>query len=75
MMLRGKSVAIKVGQIGEETFGIRVDGVDPGISFSTVTAALVDADKLRARGYRSVVIFDRSSGCVVKHVIPEPDQV
>ncbi len=53
-------------------FGIRVDGRDPGVNFSSVSDAARDANTLSALGYKSVVVFDRLSGRVVEHVSPDP---
>ena len=43
-------------------FGIRVDGLDAGVKFPTVSDADESAKALRARGHRKVVIFDRRTG-------------
>jgi hypothetical protein len=53
-------------------FGIRVDGRDTGISFPNLGEAQGGAIRLCAHGYLSVEIFDRASGTIVQHVIPNP---
>ena len=53
-------------------FGIRVDGRDTGISFPRVAEAEGGARQLFAHGYKRVEIFDRVSGNIVAHVIPNP---
>jgi len=53
-------------------FGIRVDGRDVGITFSSAPDAEGGADRLFAHGYKKIEIFDRASGSVIKHVSPSP---
>jgi hypothetical protein len=55
-------------------FGIRVDGRDAGISFSTVADAEGGAHRLSAQGYKQVDIFERLSGRVVEYVSPRPSE-
>lgn len=53
-------------------FGIRVDGRDAGISFSSVADAEGGAQRLSAQGYKHVDIFERMSGRIVEYVSPRP---
>lgn len=53
-------------------FGVCVDGRDTGISFPSVAEAQGGAHRLFAHGYRRVDIFDRVTGNVVEHVVPDP---
>ena len=52
--------------------GIRVDGRDVGITFSSAPDAEGGAGQLFAHGYQKIEIFDRASGSVIKHVSPSP---
>lgn len=71
MKLRGKPIATV--REPDASFGIRVNGRDPGVSFSTVTEALSNASLLAQR-HGSVEIYDRRTGRIVQHVIPNPAQ-
>ena len=46
-------------------FGIRVEGRDAGIIFSTVAEAVGGGRQLIGHGYIRVEIFERTSGAVI----------
>lgn len=50
-------------------FGIRVDGLDTGIRFPTLSDADGSAKALLAQGHRQVVIFDRRTGKQIEQPI------
>jgi hypothetical protein len=72
MKLPGKPIA--TGSGFGASFGLRVNGRDPGVRFSTIAEALANASMLLAQGNSRVEIYDRSSGRIVQHVIPNPAQ-
>lgn len=65
-------MALSPSPLNVTGFGIRVDDRDTGISFPSISDAKGGAGRLFAHGYKRVEIFDRVSGSIVEHVIPNP---
>jgi hypothetical protein len=55
-------------QVVNRKLGIRADGGDPGISFTSVDDALDNARRLIGRGYKSAEVFDRLMGQVLRRL-------
>ena len=55
-------------QVVDRELGIRADGHDPGVRFTSLDDALASAQRLLQRGYKTAEIFDRQTGLTLRRL-------